>query len=460
MGKRGDSQMDTRSTPEPPWRLFRGIKNLVTCKSAFEEQGRRPTESSLSTISDAAILVSPQGVIAWIGREVDWSDAQFETISGSGRDGESHEFGREISSKASKSGREKPKLDEIGLNARLALPAFVECHTHSVFAGNRAQEFDRKWRQGKSYLEIAAGGGGIASTVKATEQATLEELKFSFHRRARRFVEQGVGCLEVKTGYGLNAELERKLLAAMDFPDIDLVRTYLGLHSLPQGKPVRDWIDEVVNKEIPDLVSQKAIDRVDIFLEQGFYSEADAELILDAADMLALTACVHLDQLSHSKALTSLLRHGSLRSLDHLVESKLEDIRSLAASHVVAVLLPTADFYLNLKYPKAREMIENGVRVALATDFNPGSSPTQELSFVGLLARKEMKMSTAEMVVAYTVNAAEALGVSSHFGHLDAGRPAHFITLDCDLDDLFMGVGHHPVAGHYRHGRDLLTEQM
>lgn len=333
------------------------------------------------------------------------------------------------------------EIQEIDLKGALVLPGFVECHTHTVFAGNRGLEMEMKF-QGRSYQEIAQAGGGILSTVKATRAAGLDELKKLTEKRIQKFISQGVTTLEIKSGYGLDLETEIKMLKAVpDNSPIDIVKTFLGAHAKPgEFKTHGDYLKVLSEIYLPEIKKQNLATRADIFIEKGFFEREESRQYLKAAQALGFKITIHADQLSLSGG-TEVGCELEAQSTDHCIQISDAEIQKLAKSKTVAVLLPAADLYMKCAYPPARKMIDAGVKVAIATDYNPGTSPTQDLGLVGMLARREMKMSLDEVVAAYTVHAAQALGLQNEVGSLEVGKKADFTLWDCDEQELFLEVG-------------------
>jgi imidazolonepropionase len=407
--------------------LYSGIENLYTLERAVKKEGRRPVLKDLTQYKDGCVLVE-KGRVLYAGT--------LKVLKGK----------KELYRLVKKT---------VDLNVKVVLPGFVECHTHSVFAGSRAHEFELR-NQGATYQEISRAGGGILSTVKSTRKASETELSALYKKRVDRFISQGVVALEVKSGYGLDYKTEAKMLrVAAGEKRIPITRTYLGAHSVPKGKSLETYFDEVLSKDLPKIAKEKLADRVDIFVEGGFFTPDQCERLFDRAKELGLNCSCHVDQLSYTKGAGLAIKKGA-QSIDHAVHLKAKDFKALAKSNTVSVGLPGADFYLHEKYPNARKVIDEGGRFALATDFNPGSSPTQSLNFVGVLARLEMKMTLPEVIVSYTLNAAQALGVSGHLGHLSQGADASFVGLDCHLDELFYEVGFHPVKTVFSRGKKLV----
>ena len=408
------------------------IGGMLCLEAAAAKDGRFIKEIDLDWRKYDSLVCGEQGEIAWIGK------------------------GRQLPVKY----HDYRRIDAGG---RELLPAFVECHTHSVFAGNRATEFEQR-NQGMSYQRIAQAGGGILSTVRDTRRISLPQLVNLAQQRMDRFAAQGVATVEVKSGYGLDFATEKKMLqVAKKLGGVRVVATYLGAHAFPPGvttKPQRrNYLRQVMTEDLPRLAAQDLCQRVDIFVDEGFFAIEDIALLAQQADKLGLGFCVHGDQLGHTGACAEAARWGA-QSVEHAIHLRTRDRNQLAASKTTVVLLPSADLYLRLNYPDARKLIDAGARVALATDFNPGSAPSQDLSLVGLLARSQMRMSLPECLVAYTYNAAAALGLQNQLGSIEVGKRADFLLLEGSWRDLFYSVGYHPIAACFRDGRQISGKKL
>lgn len=411
--------------------LVRGISQLWTLEKLFQKEGRFPEIQDASILENAAMLIQ-HGRIAWLGLEKKlpkkWKDKKLHIKK------------------------------EIHADRGIVIPGFIECHTHTIFAGSRAEEFEQRL-QGVSYQEINARGGGIQSTMKATRQSlasakSTELLLKNSQQRVDNFTRQGVTTLEIKTGYGLQATSEIKSLQLINqLQGPRILPTFLAAHSIPSDY---SSAEAYLEKEcIPALKKARALcSRVDIFIENGFFSKDLARFYLQLAKELDFEISIHADQLSHSGGTELAMELGAL-SADHVLQITDQNIQDLAKSSTTAVLLPTADLYMRCPYPRARAMIDSGVRVALATDFNPGSSPSQDLALVGLLARLEMKMSWFEVLSAYTVGASYALGLQKEIGSLSVGKSADFLLLDQDPRELFYHVGQMPLHKVFKGGRQI-----
>lgn len=344
---------------------------------------------------------------------------------------------------------------EYDLKNQLVFPSFIECHTHTVFAGSRAAEFEMR-NQGVSYLEIAQKGGGILSTMKATRKSTAADLLKSTQKRVDTFLKQGVSTLEIKSGYALDLKNEIKVLEVL--PKLKgprIIGTFLGAHARPpEFETNLQYIEYLCEKVLPKIRKKNLAQRVDIFIENKFFEKEESQIYLRKAQELGFQITVHANQLSLSAGADLALDFQAL-SADHVIHLDDRLIRKFANSKTTAVLLPMADLYMKCPYPPARKLIEAGAQVALATDYNPGSCPSQDLALVGLLARLEMKMSLPEVFQAYTHGAACALGIEHEEGRLEVGKYANFICTEADLSDFFYSAGATPDHQVFIRGKRL-----
>jgi len=336
---------------------------------------------------------------------------------------------------------------------RVVTPGFVDAHTHPVFAGARADEFEMR-AAGKTYQEIAAAGGGIKSTVRKTRAASEEELFLASKRYCEWFLRAGTTTVEAKSGYGLTVEDEMKMLRVIRRLDAETalryVPTFLGAHTVPDdyndNRPA--YVDLIVNEMIPLVAREGLAKFCDVFCEVGAFDPDESRRILLAAKNHGLKLRVHADQLSLSGGSELAAELGAMTA-DHLEHAGQSQISNLKSANVQPVLLPASVLMIgSRRYPDARAMIEAGLAVALATDFNPGSSPTPSMLFVLTLASTQMKMSPAEALTAATINAAYSLELGDEIGSLEAGKQADFVIHDCeDYRELgyFAGI-EHPVS--------------
>ena len=343
---------------------------------------------------------------------------------------------------------------------RVILPGFVDAHTHLVFAGNRLDDFERRAR-GETYEQIAAAGGGIWSTVEKTRAASDIDLFKQAKKHAQWFLKCGTTTVEAKSGYGLtvNDELEilRTIQRVTQETPLDCVPTFLGAHSIPREHQAPEYVDLIVNEMLPRVVKDKLAEFCDIFCERGYFDLEQSRKILTAAKKLGLKLRMHADQLTNSGAAKLAAELGAT-TVDHLEKTDERGIAAMKSASVQPVLLPGSVYALgSTGYPRAREMIEAGLAVVLATDFNPGSSPTPSMPMVLSLACTQMKMSPAETITASTINAAHSLGRGDKIGSLEAGKLANFAVFDCeDYRELAYWFGFPQTHSVYVRGRCIL----
>ena len=323
----------------------------------------------------------------------------------------------------------------VDLGGRVALPGFVDAHTHLVFAGNRLEDFERRAR-GETYEQIAKASGGIGSTVEKTRAASEAELVTAAKKHADWFLQCGTTTVEAKSGYGLTLEDELKILRVMrrlnDETQLEIVPTFLGAHAVPREMSPEGYVDLVINEMLPRAAKEKLAEFCDVFCERGYFDIEQSRKILTAAKKLGLKLRGHVDQLSNSGGAKLMAELGAATA-DHLEKTDEQGIAALKAANVQPVLLPGSVYALgSTSYPRAREMIEAGLAVVLATDFNPGSSPTPSMPMVLSLACTQMKMSPAEAITAATINAAHSLNRGDKIGSLESGKMANVTVFDCE----------------------------
>ncbi len=319
----------------------------------------------------------------------------------------------------------------IDAKNKVVTPGLVDCHTHLVFAGSRADEFELRI-QGKTYQEIASLGGGINSTVKKTRQASPQELFESGMKKLDRMLLYGTTTAEVKSGYGLSTESELKILEVIkklnQKHSVDLVSTFLGAHAIPEEFKIyrRDYIRILLEEMIPQVAKRKLAEFCDVFCENGYFTVEESKKILETGRKFGLKPKVHADELGNTGGSQVAADLGAV-SADHLVYAIDDDIEKMKKAGVIAVLLPGTSFFLNSRYAPARKMIENGLPVALATDFNPGSSMTESIQMVMSLGCLNLKMSPAEVIVASTINSAYAINRGEQIGSLETNKKADLL---------------------------------
>jgi imidazolonepropionase len=323
----------------------------------------------------------------------------------------------------------------IDARGKVVLPGFVDAHTHLVFAGNRLEDFERRTR-GDSYEQIAKAGGGIWSTVEKTRAASEDDLLEQARKHAQWFVRCGTTTAESKSGYGLTLKDELKLLRVMkrlsQETPLEIVPTFLGAHAVPRETHADQYVDLVANEMLPQVISDSLAEFCDVFCERNYFNVDQSRRILSAAKKLGLELRIHADQLSNSGA-TTLAAELKTTTADHLEQTDEKGIALLKSAGVQPVLLPGSVYALgSTRYPRAREMVEAGLGVVFATDFNPGSSPTPSMPMILSLACTQMKMSPAETISASTINAAYSLGRGDRIGSLEQGKFANFSIFDCE----------------------------
>ncbi len=312
------------------------------------------------------------------------------------------------------------------------LPAWCDSHTHIVFAGHREKEFvDRI--NGLTYEEIASRGGGILNSAKKLQNSSEQELFEQSSQRLEEIMKLGTGAVEIKSGYGLTPESELKMLKviktlASSFP-ITIRSTFLGAHAFPadfKDKP-DDYVNLICEKMIPEVAKRELADFIDVFCESGYFSVAQTEKILQSGKKYGLIPKIHVNQFNSIGGVQVGVANAAL-SVDHLEIMKQEDIDILKGTDVMPVALPSCSFFLNIPYTPARKMMDEGLAIALATDFNPGSTPSGNMNFVVSTACIKMKMTPEEAINAATINGAYAMGLSSSHGSITKGKFANLIV--------------------------------
>ncbi len=398
--------------------LITGCSQLVTLRGPVPRRGRALRE--LGVIQDGAILVRDGRIVA-AGRRRDVA-----------RSGEAR----------------RARRLEVG--GRVVLPGFVDSHTHLVFPASRTGEYEQRIA-GKTYQQIAHAGGGILSTVRNLRKAPLDALREKALVHLAGFAAHGTTTLEAKSGYGLDAASELKTLSLLralhDEQPLDIVATFLGAHAVPpelRRRPEK-YVDLLVHRLIPAVALAGLAEFCDVFCDRGAFSVAQARRILTAGHACGLVPRLHAEQLARTGA-ARLAVELAAASADHLEKVSASDIRALAASNVVATLLPGCCFHLGVgRYAPARKLIEAGAIVALATDFNPGTSPTLNMQMVLSLACAQMHMTPAEALAAATINAAYSLRRHDRIGSIEVGKYADLAVFDlADYREIpyYFGVNH------------------
>lgn len=321
----------------------------------------------------------------------------------------------------------------INAAGKFVFPSWCDSHSHIVFAASREEEFVMKI-QGKTYEDIAAAGGGILNSANKLALATEDELFESAKLRLQQMILQGTGALEIKSGYGLTIASELKMLRVIQrlkshFP-IPIKATLLAAHAYPAAYKSnhQGYIDLIINQMLPAVAEEKLADYIDVFCEKGFFSVEETEQILSAAAKYGLKPKIHANQLSVSGGVQIGVKHQAV-SVDHLEETDNDVLTTLAHANTIATLLPSCSFYLGIPFANAKGLIENNAIVALATDYNPGSTPSGNMNFVVSLACIKLKMLPEEAINAATLNGAAAMEISAEMGSIAIGKKANlFLT--------------------------------
>ena len=321
---------------------------------------------------------------------------------------------------------------EKGIDAtgRLVMPSFCDSHTHLVYAGSREIEYVDKIR-GLTYEQIAKRGGGILNSVAMLHNTGEEQLYMEAMERIREIIQLGTGAVEIKSGYGLSLEDEIKMLRVIqrirDTSPIIVKSTFLGAHAVPADYRGRqgDYVDLIISEMLPLIAAEELADFVDVFCDKGFFTVEETERILMAAMKHGLRGKIHANELANSGGIQVGVKYGAL-SVDHLEFTDDDEIKALLGSDTMPTLLPGAAFFLGMKYPPARKMIDAGLPLALASDYNPGSSPSGDMKFVMSLGCIKMRMTPEEVINATTINSAYAMGVEDIVGSISRGKIANF----------------------------------
>lgn len=322
-------------------------------------------------------------------------------------------------------------LEVIDADGKYVLPAFCDSHTHIVFAKTRENEFEDRIK-GLSYEEIAKKGGGILNSAKKLQDATEEELIGSALKRLNEIAKTGTGAVEIKSGYGLTVEAEIKMLRVIkrlkEISPLTIKATFLGAHAFPAEfkENHQGYIDLIINEMLPIIGAEELADYIDAFCERNYFSKEELDQILEAGAKYGLVPKVHVNQFSVQGGVEVSIKHGA-RSVDHLEEIDQNDIEHLKNSNCMPTILPSCSFFLNIPYGDARRLMQEDIPVALATDYNPGSTPSGNLPFVMSLACIKMKMTPNEAINAVTLNSAFAMNLEETHGSISIGKKANVI---------------------------------
>ncbi len=401
--------------------FIKNIRQLVTVAAHGKRALTGPAMNDPGVIPDAGVLCR-SGKIAWAGPMADFPGMGGEDI---------------------------PELDATG---RTVLPGFVDSHTHMMFAGDRAEEFGLR-SQGATYQEIAERGGGILSTIRHVRAATKKELKRSTSRHLMAMMKHGTTTVEIKTGYGLSMDAEVRMMEGIhelaDEEMATVVGTFLGAHAVPPefATDPAGYVRLIIDTMIPYAGKRSLASFCDVFCERGYFDVQQTEEILMAAKAQGMLPKIHAEELTHQGGAELAGRIGAV-SADHLEKISPEGIEALRQGGVVAGLLPGVSFFLNHGYAPARAMIDAGVAVAIASDFNPGSCMSYSMPLMMTIACTHMKMTPAEALVASTLNGAAAVNLSATHGSIEAGKQADLLV--ADVPD-YRHLAYHFGTNHIRH---------
>jgi imidazolonepropionase len=371
------------------------LNEIVTLKGAHSKDGRHLVADDLSIIKDGAIVYD-ESKILWVG-ETTRLPEQYRNLAQS-------------------------------MKGHVLTPEVVDSHTHIVFGGDRAQEYADRLN-GVSYEEIAKRGGGILCTMKQTNEATLEELFQTACERIERLHSYGIGTIEIKSGYGLNFEKEFEVSLLIDrlkkkyAPRIQIFNTYLAAHDVPKSfQSSADYMAEVVIPLLEELAPLKVIDAVDIFHEKNYFTADDVELLFTKAQALGIACKTHADELNDNDGAALAVKHAAL-SADHLLKISSSGIKALADSHTVATLLPGTAFFLGKPLAPGRALLDGGAKVAIASDYNPGSCHCDNVLLVASMSAAQLKLNQAQLWSGITLNASAALGFKNQGAIIPGMKP-------------------------------------
>ncbi len=394
--------------------LIKNIKKLIQCRTENISFVSGKDMSFLPSI-DNAYLVIKNGKISDFGKMQDFKETGFNEV--------------------------------IDAKDRMILPSWCDSHTHIVFAGNRSKEFIDRIK-GLSYEEIAARGGGILNSAKLLQNTSKEDLYNQSKMRINSVIRQGTGAIEIKSGYGLSLESELKMLQVIkqikDSSKIQVKSTFLGAHAYPnEFKENKDgYIDLVLNKMLPAFSKENLIDYIDVFCEKGYFSPEDTEKIIKEGLKYNIRSKIHVNQFNVLGGVKIAVENNAL-SVDHLEVLQDNDIKILSKGSTIPVVLPTCSYFLGIDYAPARKLIDAGLPVAIASDFNPGSSPSGNMNFVISTACTKMKLTTEEAINAATINGAYAMGLEDKVGSISKGKIANLIITNKinSIDDIPYNFG-------------------
>lgn len=386
--------------------LIKNANEVITLKSAAQSPRTKEQMREIAVVENGSVLIKGNSIVA-VG-----PFAQLEA-----------DFPELIKT-----------AEVIDASGKVVMPGLVDCHTHLVHGGTREQEFNMRLN-GSTYMEIMNAGGGIHATTKRTRETSFEDLYEKSMHHLDVFLKHGVTTVEAKSGYGLDWETEKKQLEVAKklqaTHDIDVVSTFMGAHAVPRDFKGREdeFVDVVIHEMLPQVAKLELAEFNDVFCEKGVFTPEQSRRILEAGKELGLTPKIHADEIEPYKGAELAAEVGAI-SAEHLLVASDEGIQKMAEAGTIAVLLPGTAFFLRAPFARGRLMVDEGVPVAISTDFNPGSSPTMSLPFIMNLACMHMGMTLEEVLTATTINAAYALNRGHQIGSLETGKQADVIILD------------------------------
>ena len=320
-------------------------------------------------------------------------------------------------------------VETIDAKNKIVLPCWCDSHTHSVYTGNRSDEYLQRIK-GVSYQEIANNGGGILKSSRQINSISEDELFFESKNRIEKLIKYGTGSLEIKTGYGLSYDGELKMLKVIkrlkESLPIQIKSTFLGAHAIPKNSKKEEYFRLVLDKMLPDFAKDKLIDFVDIFCEKNYFSAEDTKILCNKASELGIASKIHVNQFNSIGGVKVAVDCGAL-SVDHLEVINKSDINILKQSKTIPVLLPGCSFFLGIEYADAKTLLSNEIPFAIASDYNPGSSPSGNMNFILSLACNKLKLTTEQAINAATINGAYAMGLSHKTGSITKGKIANVV---------------------------------
>ena len=375
--------------------LIKNIKSLVQVGNSISKPLSGKSMSELPSVENAFLLIE-NGIVHSYGEMKDCPERAEETIDASGR---------------------------------IVLPAWCDSHTHLVFAGSRESEFVDRIK-GLSYEEIAAKGGGILNSAKKLSDQSEAELLENAIQRAEEIRSMGTGAVEIKSGYGLSTEAELKILRVIrelkNHTYLRIKSNFLGAHAFPAEfkQNHQGYLDKIINEMLPQIADEGLADYIDVFCESNYFSVEETDLILEAGAKYGLKPKIHVNQFTSIGGIECAVKHGAV-SVDHLEVMKESDFEALKGSQTIATLLPSCSFFINIDYAPGRKLIDQNIPVALASDYNPGSTPSGNIPFVVSLACIKMRLLPSEAINAATINGAFAMEVDDTHGSIEIGKKAN-----------------------------------